>query len=66
MSILFMRGSRRARPILHALRRDLKSTTVSFGQRMPIEVPEQRRCTRRRLCLVIGSSLVVFHGSAAG
>jgi NAD-dependent deacetylase len=40
----------------------LKATTISFGQALPLEAVEaaQRLHARARLCLVIGSSLVVY------
>jgi NAD-dependent deacetylase len=40
----------------------LKSTTVSFGQPLPVHAVEaaQRLHATERLCLVIGSSLVVY------
>jgi NAD-dependent deacetylase len=44
----------------------LKSTTVSFGQPMPREPLEhaERLASAARLCLVIGSSLVVYPAAA--
>ena len=40
----------------------LKSTTISFGQPLPVEAIDRARelHAAARLCLVIGSSLVVY------
>ena len=44
----------------------LKTTTVSFGQPMPIEAMDRARAlmAQARLCVVVGSSLVVYPAAA--